>query len=64
MSEKTYNVLSLCTGNSARSILAESVLNHLGRGRFIVYSTGRFPRGAVHPLTFELLERLQFPTEG
>jgi arsenate reductase (thioredoxin) len=64
MDAKTYNVLFLCTGNSARSILAEVLLNHFGKGQFKAYSAGSFPRGSVHPSTLELLARLRLSTEG
>jgi arsenate reductase len=64
MAEKSYNVLFLCTGNSARSILAEALVEHWGRGRFKGYSAGSFPKATVHPLGLELLERLHLRTEG
>jgi len=63
MSEKPYNVLFLCTGNSARSILAECVLNRLGQGRFKAFSAGSFPKDEVHPFALELLKRQNYSTE-
>jgi arsenate reductase len=63
-SNRIYNVLFLCTGNSARSILAEVLINHWGRGRFNGMSAGSFPKGAVHPMALKLLESLKLPTEG
>ena len=64
MPTRVYSALFLCTGNSARSILAESLLNHLGRGRFRGYSAGSFPKGEVNPLSLELLKSLDLPHEG
>ncbi len=62
--EKTYNALFICTGNSARSILAEGILNEMGRGRFHAFSAGSHPQGAVHPLALATLERLHLPSAG
>ena len=64
MTEKPFNVLFLCSGNSARSILAESLLNHWGRGRFVGFSAGSNPKEEVHPIALELLKYMNVPTEG
>jgi arsenate reductase len=64
MSDKVYNVLFVCTHNSARSIMAEGILNSLSHGRFRAFSAGSHPGPAVHPLALRALEALRMPTEG
>ena len=64
MSDRTYNILFLCTGNSARSVLAEVLMNRLSNGRFKAYSAGSHPAGEVNPFTLELLHSKGFATDG
>jgi len=64
MSDKVFNVLFICTGNSARSILAEAILNREGRGRFRAFSAGSHPKGAVHDYALDLLRRLNHSVAG
>jgi len=64
MSDRVFNVLFLCTGNTARSILAESILRKDGSGRFRAFSAGSQPKGRVNPLTVEVLTDYEYPTDG
>lgn len=64
MSDKVYNVLFLCTGNSSRSVMAEALLNHLGRGRFKAFSAGSHPVGTVHPFALDRLQKEGISAEG
>lgn len=62
--DRIFNVLFLCTGNSARSIIAEVLLNTIGAGKFKAFSAGSYPRGQVNPFAVEMLQKNRLPTEG
>jgi len=64
MNKKIYNVLFLCTGNSARSVMAEVILDRAGQGKFKAYSAGSQPKGRVHPYTLDLLQNLHYDVSG
>jgi arsenate reductase len=64
MSDKVFNVLFLCTGNSARSIMAECIMNRAADGKFRAFSAGSFPRGEIEPTTLNLLEKTNYSTDG
>ena len=64
MTQTPFNVLFICTGNTARSILAEGLLNHLGKGRFVAHSAGSFPKGVVNPYALQVLEKQGIATAG
>ena len=64
MDNKIYNVLFICTGNSARSLMAEAIMNDLGKGQFRAYSAGSHPRGMVHPITLKVLDHQGYDVAG